>query len=433
MSVFYVLPNQLFGKDVSPIWKGRYKEIVVWEHPMFFTKYKFNKKKLVLHRASMRLYAKDLKDRIDSKVTYVEFHRKHTPPSDCVLYDPVNDVNGFEHATILESPNFLVTKEDMRKIWSEKKSKDSMRFTSYFYPRIKEIVGFLKGVPSKDKENRERYDGSVAIPPLPKQSAGVSTELQEAESYVEKHFSRNPGTLRDDFVYPVTTKQARAWLRDFVKRRLSSFGAFQDAVVERESWMFHSVLSSSINIGLLNPSEILEALKDVRDVPMNSLEGYVRQLIWREYQRYCYIYLRDTLMKRNRFDTRNELTEAWYTGSTGVYPVDASIEKAFRTGYLHHIERLMIVGNFMLLSEIRREDGFRWFMEFAIDSYEWVMYQNVYDMVFFSSGGRTTHKAYISGSPYVLRMTDYPKGEWTKTWDEKYKAFKNNFFKNLRV
>ena len=377
----------------------------------------------------MRVYAKELKQRTQSTVTYVEFHQRHKPPSECVLYDPVNELDDFKNATHLESPNFLVTKEDLRNIWSEKKSKDSMRFTTYFYPRIKEIVGFLRGVSSKDKENRERYDGSVSIPALPKQSAGASNDLKEAKSYVEQHFSRNPGTLEDDFIYPVTSKQAKVWLRDFVKHRLASFGAFQDAVVEKEPWMFHSVLSSSINIGLLNPSEIIEVLKDAQAVPMNSLEGYVRQLIWREYQRYCYIYLRGTLSERNRFETQNKLTGAWYTGSTGVYPVDASIKKAFQTGYLHHIERLMIVGNYMLLSEIRREDGFRWFMEFAIDSYEWVMYQNVYDMVFFSSGGRTTHKAYISGSAYVLRMTNYKKGQWTKIWDDKYKSFKKKIFK----
>jgi deoxyribodipyrimidine photolyase-related protein len=88
----------------------------------------------------------------------------------------------------------------------------------------------------------------------------------------------------------------------------------------------------------------------------------------------------------------------------------------------------MVIGNFMLLSEIKREDGFRWFMEFAIDSYEWVMYQNVYDMVFFSTGGKTTHKAYISGSPYIRRMTNYSKGKWTKRWDDLYNQFRGTHF-----
>lgn len=428
-SAFYVLPNQLFEKSASKLWNEKWRRVVIWEHPDFFTKYKFNKKKLVLHRASMRMYADAVKSALRCEVQYVEFHESHKPCGSVALYDPVNDMKDFEQSSYLESPNFLMTKEDMHAIWTGKPSKDSMRFTSYFYPRVKKLVGFLTEVSSKDKENRERYDGSVAIPSLPKQSARVSKYLNEAKTYVERHFGKNPGSTEGDFIYPVDAKHARVWLKDFIKKRLSHFGAFQDAVVEKEYWMFHSVLSSSINIGLINPSDILDELKELKGIPMNSMEGYVRQLIWREYQRYCYVHLREVIVSKNRFRTSQKLNDSWYNGSTGVHPIDASIKKAFETAYLHHIERLMIVGNYMLLSEISREDGFRWFMEFAIDSYEWLMYQNVYEMVFFSTGGKTTHKAYISGSGYVRRMTDYPaSGSWTETWDRKYREFKKKHF-----
>ena len=115
------------------------------------------------------------------------------------------------------------------------------------------------------------------------------------------------------------------------------------------------------------------------------------------------------------------MSKKWYTGNTGIYPLDMTIQKAFDTAYLHHIERLMIMGNMMLLHKIRKKDGFRWFIEFAIDSYEWVMYQNVFDMVFFSTGGKTTYKPYTSSSKYVLRMSNYQPGEWTKKWDILYK------------
>jgi deoxyribodipyrimidine photolyase-related protein len=162
---------------------------------------------------------------------------------------------------------------------------------------------------------------------------------------------------------------------------------------------------------------------------MNSYEGFFRQLIWREYQRYCYMFLHDNLLNKNKFRLTNRLTSEWYSGQTGVEPVDITIRKAFDTAYLHHIERLMIMGNFMLLSRIDKREGFKWFMEFSIDSYEWVMFQNVYDMVFFSTGGSTTHKAYISSSKYVIKMSDYKKGPWIHEWDKKYRLFKMGFRK----
>ena len=216
-----------------------------------------------------------------------------------------------------------------------------------------------------------------------------------------------------------------------MKHRLQYFGTYQDTVLEEESMLYHSGLSSSINIGLLHPSYILTRIQSYKGkVGENNYEGYIRQLIWREYQRYCYLFLKDDLLKKNNFKLNNGIDKSWYTGNTGVYPVDVTIEKAFSTAYLHHIERLMIIGNFMLLSQIKKEDGFKWFMEFAIDSYEWLMYQNVYDMVFFSTGGKTTHKAYISSSNYVFKMTNYKKGDWTSIWDKRYIKFKNVFFKH---
>jgi deoxyribodipyrimidine photolyase-related protein len=117
------------------------------------------------------------------------------------------------------------------------------------------------------------------------------------------------------------------------------------------------------------------------------------------------------------------LTKKWYDGTTGIDPVDDCIVKAFDTGYLHHIERLMIMGNFMNLSGISPKQGYKWFMEFSCDSYDWVMTQNVLDMVFFVTGGKTMRRPYVSSSNYVLKMSDYRKGEWADIWDEKYQKF----------
>ena len=135
--------------------------------------------------------------------------------------------------------------------------------------------------------------------------------------------------------------------------------------------------------------------------------------------------MKTDLENRNHFKLDNKLSNEWYNGSLGIYPVDKTIIKAFDTAYLHHIERLMIIGNFMLLSGIRKKDGLKWFMEFAIDSYEWVMYQNVYDMVFYSTGGKTSYKPYISSSKYILKMSDYKNiNNWTMEWDHSYRSFR---------
>jgi len=302
-----------------------------------------------------------------------------------------------------------------------------MSFTNYFYPRIKKYIKVLENTQSLDKENREGDISNAvkdAITPLPVFHDNKYT--QEAIDYVEKHFPNNYGNS-DNFFFPTTEKDAKKMLHHFVENSLMNFGQYQDAILDNESIIFHSCLSSSLNIGLITPSIVVDEVmkKNNSGTRMNNIEGFIRQLIWREFQRYCYIYLKTDLKKKNYFKLDTKLSKKWYSGSLGVYPVDKTIIKAFDKAYLHHIERLMIMGNFMLLSGIRKEDGFRWFMEFAIDSYEWVMYQNVYDMVFYSTGGKTSYKPYISSSKYILKMSDYKKiNNWTTKWDNIFRSFK---------
>ena len=192
--------------------------------------------------------------------------------------------------------------------------------------------------------------------------------------------------------------------------------------------MFHVFKSQSIKTGLAfclitaSALEIIVKLRPLKDkVPLNSYEGYIRQLYWREYQRYTYIYCD---FSSNYFGFTKKLGKEWYNGTTGIEPVDDAIKSGFKNAYLHHINRLMVMGNYMNLCNISPKEGFRWFMEFSIDSYEWVMYQNVLDMVFFVTGGKTMRKPYISKSNYIIQMSRYTKkDEWTKKWDEKYDNF----------
>ncbi len=176
-----------------------------------------------------------------------------------------------------------------------------------------------------------------------------------------------------------------------------------------------------LNIGLLTPREVVDrALRfaEFENIALNSVEGFVRQIIgWREFMRGIYQHHGAKMLRRNFWDHQRRLRTDWYQGTTGILPLDGVIAKANRIGWAHHIERLMIAGNLMLLAEIAPRDAYRWFMEMFVDSAEWVMVPNVYGMALFADGGIFTTKPYICGSNYLRRMGDYPLGEWTTTID----------------
>ena len=407
-----ILPHQLFDTKYFP---DEVKEVVLYEHPQYFTKYNFNKKKLLLHRCSMREYHDYLKGK-KINVKYIEFNKKFThKKGDFVMFDPIDKIKIVENASqILESPNFLMTMENYGTL---RKKSDKFFFNS-FYMNGKKIVDIIPDVKSQDKKNRQRMPKNLVVPDLP--SVKEDKYMKEAKSYVEKHFKGNYGNV-ENFMFPTNHTEARKWLKDFIQKRFEKFGPFQDFVKQGEDFMFHSCLSTSINIGLINPLEIIEEIKKVKSkVPLNSFEGYIRQLFWREYQRYTYLYCD---FSENYFGNKKKLGKEWYTGETGCDPVDYAIKSGFETGYLHHIYRLMVVGNYMNLSNIAPMEGLKWFMEFSCDSYEWVMYQNVLDMVFFVTGGKTMRKPYASSSNYVINMSDFKKGKWSEEWDKLYREF----------
>lgn len=329
-------------------------------------------------------------------------------------FDPIDAIT--IKGTMLESPNFLLSKKQQNLY--RKKTKHFL--FNNFYMWSKKELDLYPRLKSQDKQNRQAYDKNIEVPVHPSNTSDEKY-IKEAIDYVEKHFKNNCGTTTN-FIFPVTHATAKKWLNDFIKKRFNHFGPYQDFVQEDKPYMFHSLLSSSINSGLLQPTDIISAIKQVESqVPLNSFEGFLRQLFWREYQRYCIRFI--DFKKYNYFNHSKKLTKEWYEGSLGIKPIDDLIIKAFSTGYLHHIERLMFIGNFMNLSEISPEEGFRWFMEFSIDSYEWVMYQNVYDMVFFATEGMTMRRPYISSSNYILKMSSYKKAEWSEKWNNLYKKF----------
>ena len=199
------------------------------------------------------------------------------------------------------------------------------------------------------------------------------------------------------------------------------FGSYEDAIVAEYSILNHSVLTPMLNTGLITPQEIIDAClqyAEENDVPINSTEGFIRQIVgWREFIRGVYEVKGTEERTTNFWKFKRKIPPSFYNGTTGILPIDQTIKKILQTGYCHHIERLMVLGNFMLLCEFDPDEVYKWFMELFIDAYDWVMVPNVYGMSQFADGGLMATKPYISGSNYLMKMSNYKKGEWQATWD----------------
>jgi deoxyribodipyrimidine photolyase-related protein len=237
---------------------------------------------------------------------------------------------------------------------------------------------------------------------------------------VRREFTEAPGDP-GQFWYPVTPQDARLALTDFLNHRLPLFGDFEDAIHRERAFLFHSVLTPAMNIGLLSPREVVDAaLAHRQRVPINALEGFIRQVIgWREYIRGVY----SRLGRRQRTGNFWKHTQAFAQARTGIVPVDTVVKRVQDHAWCHHIERLMVAGSFLLLCEVDPNEVYRWFMGQFIDAYDWVMVPNVYGMSQYADGGLITTKPYLCGSAYVLRMSNFPRGDWCPVWDALYWRF----------
>ena len=262
------------------------------------------------------------------------------------------------------------------------------------------------------------------------------TFYEESRAYVDKNFSTNIGQLTANALYPTNFKASQQWFQQFLEQRFLEFGTYEDAIVAENAILNHSVLTPMLNVGLLTPANVIEqsiAFAKTNNIPINSLEGFVRQIIgWREFIRGIYESRGSDERTRNFWGFTKKIPTSFYDGTTGIYPIDQTIKKTLETGYCHHIERLMVLGNFMLLCEFDPDEVYRWFMELFIDSYDWVMVPNVYGMSQFADGGLMATKPYISGSNYLMKMSNYKKGEWQAIWDGLFWRFMDthrSFFK----
>ncbi|MBS1934951.1 MAG: cryptochrome/photolyase family protein [Bacteroidetes bacterium] len=438
---YIIFPHQLF-EDISALPKNT--QVYLVEESLFFTEYKFHKQKIAFQRAGMKFYEHFLASN-GFEVNYIEAHDGNSDIRKLIknlsiqnfsriIYRDTTD-NWLEKRIAktcseckievekLPSLLFLNTSSDVEKYFSGKKKYFQTDF--YKQERIrKKILIDNSGIPSGgkwsfDEENRKKYPKDKT-PPLvlfPE----TNTFYKEAILYTEKYFSSNYGQLNTSVRYPCTYEESRIWLDQFLKNRFSEFGLYEDAIVSNENFLHHSLLSPLINTGLITPAEIIDKtiqFANKNNIPINSMEGFTRQVTgWREFVRGVYEMKGTEERTKNFWRFKRKIPSSFWNATTGILPVDAVIKKILETGYCHHIERLMILGNFMLLCEFHPDEVYRWFMEMFIDSYDWVMVPNVYGMSQFADGGLMSTKPYISGSNYILKMSDFKKGEWQEIWD----------------
>jgi len=440
-----VYPHQLF--ESHPALDGAAEAVLV-EDPLFFREVKFHKQKLMLHRAAMSSYADRLK-KLGHRVRRVEaMELKHSGDiaaklktwkiASVRLVDPC-DVWLSRRLTaalarakiaveVLPDPHFLTPQSEIHDFAGSKKK----LFFTEFYVRQRKRLNVLidDGKPlggqwSFDPENRKKLPKGIVVPVL--NFPAESEHVAEARRYVRMHFPTNPGD-DEPFRTQIDHAGAAAWLDEFLKRRFANFGDYEDAISTKHDVIFHSLLSPLLNIGLLSPRQVLDAALEFADVvPLNSLEGFIRQVIgWREFIRLVYLKHGRGQRTANFWNATSPMPRAFYDGTSGIAPVDHVIQQVLRTSYCHHIERLMILGSFFALSDIHPDAVYRWFMELFIDAYDWVMVPNVYGMSQHADGGLMTTKPYICGSSYVLKMSDFAKGPWCPIWDALYWRFIHN-------
>ncbi len=461
-SVSIVFPNQLFANHPA-VHTGQ--EVVLVEEFLFFKQYKFHKQKIVLHRASMKAYAQRVQKQ-GNPVTYIDAISElcdirlllpHLAAKGVTKISYCKTVDDWLEKRLqtaaaqcqielqaYESPNFICTEEYLSSYFANKKR----YYLTAFYTDQRQRLGIMvndgKPVGGKwtyDTENRLKMPAKTPVPHLPKQANNPFVD--EAITYTETHFANNLGQAAP-FIYPVTHAESLAWLKVFLQERFANYGIYQDAIVPGQSYLFHAVITPMLNIGLLSPAEVIDeaiAAAEEYNIPLNSLEGFVRQVLgWREYIRAVYLREGKKQRTKNYWNHGRPIPQAFYNGTTGIAPVDDCIKKLHQTAYNHHIERLMVLGNFMCLCGFSPNAIYQWFMEFYIDAYDWVMVPNVYGMSQFADGGLMSTKPYISSSNYIMKMSNYkPAGNeaWMQIWDALYWRFINEnkafFAKNPRM
>lgn len=444
-----ILGNQLFHpdlikKNLGASWRDY--SVLLTESPGIARQYRFHKQRIAHCFSSMRHYAEELRG-VGFHVHYSEISIGQSIEDVISQFKKIENIcyfewenQGFENtlkallhrscSRVQEwpSPQFVFTKPQFEEYLKSTKKP----FMKTFYEQGRRRLNVLMdetGQPyggqfSYDSENRKRWD-QKSKPKSEIQRQSDEIDLKAIRD-VKIFFPDHPGSL-ENILFSTTRSQARQQFSHFVENRLAQFGDFEDAIEPDQDHLFHSMISADLNLGWLTPREVLGTVLSsdvVRSVPLNSLEGFVRQVMgWREFVRGIFNNFGERLWNDNVYGASRTFGATWLSGKTGLVPLDDAIKKFDRLSYNHHIERLMIHSNLMNLCEIHPHAAYEYFMEQSIDSYQWVMAPNVMGMGLGSSGDLFATKPYISGSNYILKMSHYKQAEWCEIWDGLYWRF----------
>ena len=439
MSRLHVILGDQLSASISSLQdydatKGIILMCEVWEEATYV---KHHKKKIAFLFSAMRHFAEQLTQQ-GYHVTYTKLDdpdntgslkgevqrllKKHaikriiiTHPGEYrVLQDIKQWQSAFDIAVdIRPDDRFLCSSERFEK-WVRGRKQPRME---YFYREMRKEYAILMtgekpvgGAWNYDAKNRKPPNERMQVP-LP-YSAEMDAITQEVIKLVKKRFDSHFGDL-EPFHFAVTRKQAVQALQMFVEQRLESFGDYQDAMVEGEPWMYHAHISFYLNCGLLLPLECVEAAQHAYrqgKAPLNAVEGFIRQIIgWREYVRGIYWLKMPRYAQANFLAATRTLPEFYWTAHTKMNCLRQCVLETRKNAYAHHIQRLMVLGNFALLAGIDPEYVNEWFLIVYADAYEWVELPNVSGMILFADGGYLGSKPYAAGGSYINKMSDYCK------------------------
>jgi deoxyribodipyrimidine photolyase-related protein len=312
---------------------------------------------------------------------------------------------------IRNDDRFLASPEEFRN-WADGRKQLRME---YFYRDMRQSYSILMngdqpegGKWNYDAENRKPPKDGLDIPQT--YSAEPDVITREVMAFVAENFDDHFGDL-EPFHFAVTRDQALVALSQFIDQRLCFFGDYQDAMIEGEPWMYHSHISFYLNCGLLTPLECVKAAEHAYhsgDAPLNAVEGFIRQIIgWREYIRGIYWLKMPSYASDNFFNADRELPDFYWSGETKMNCLRQCVTETKQNAYAHHIQRLMVLGNFALIAGIDPKYVNEWFLIVYADAYEWVELPNVSGMILFADGGYLASKPYAAGGSYINKMSNY--------------------------
>lgn len=402
--------------------------VILIESSNYVKQRPYHQQKLVLVWSAMRHFAEELK--VDGwQVTYAiaedfatplqNWIKEHniselqiTEPGDRPFKKLIQNLDLNCQLTFLIDNHFLWSKDEF-KTWAESRKRLLMEdFYRQGRKKFNLLMAGEKPLGDKwnfDKENRKPPTKNLQTPqPLTFKPDQIT---QEVIDWVKEQKFANYGKI-EPFNWAVTRQQALEVLDHFIAQCLANFGTYQDAMVTGEYTMWHSLLSPYLNLGLLNPLEVITTIEKAyyeQELPLNSVEGFIRQLLgWREYMYGLYHYLDEDYSQNNWFDHDRSLPEFfWDANQTEMNCMRQSLTQIEATGYAHHIQRLMIISNFALIAGINPQQLENWFHSAFIDAYDWVMQTNVIGMGQFADGGILASKPYAASANYIHKMSDY--------------------------